>query len=269
MDSGLKERNPGTGDFMKGLWFAAILIFTALLLFLSMVPENPLYNINWALLSALVVGLSILAFFWRFDHAGATSKEIALIATLASLAAVSRIPFAAIMSVQPTTFIVMITGYVFGTRTGFMVGAIAALVSNFFLGQGPWTPWQMFCWGLCGVSAGFLGRKKEEFKLLPFLLLCGIWGYLFGWIMNLWHWLGFVFPLTFKTFIVTYITSFPFDTLHAVGNVVFSLLLGKSFYQVLIRFRKKFFVQYMRLVCDNEAYLSLLPLPLRINIRIF
>jgi energy-coupling factor transport system substrate-specific component len=230
---------------MKGLCFTAILVFTALLLFLSIIPENPLYNVNWALLSALMVGLAILAFFWRFDHTGVTSKEIALIATMASLAAVSRIPFAALMSVQPTTFIVMVTGYVFGARTGFMVGAVAALVSNFFLGQGPWTPWQMFCWGLCGVSAGFLGRKQEEFKLVPFLLLCGFWGYLFGWIMNIWHWLGFVYPLTLKTFAGTYMASFPFDTLHATGNVLFSVFAGRTFYQVLERFKSKLFVCYM------------------------
>ncbi|SFG56721.1 energy-coupling factor transport system substrate-specific component [Desulfotomaculum arcticum] len=237
---------------MKRLFFTAILILTALLLLLSIIPENPLYNVNWALLSALVVGLSLLAFFWRFDHTAATAKEIALIATMASLAAVSRVPFAVIMSVQPTTFMVMITGYVFGARTGFMVGAVAALVSNFFLGQGPWTPWQMFCWGLCGMSAGLLGRKQVEFKMVPFLLLCGCWGYLFGWIMNIWHWLGFVYPLTLTTFIGTYMASFAFDTLHAAGNIVFSLMLGRSFYQVLTRFKKKFFIIRPATKCEGS-----------------
>jgi len=114
-----------------------------------------------------------------------------------------------------------------------------------FLGQGPWTPWQMFSWGLCGLSAGFWGRKQKEFELIPFLVLGGIWGYLFGWIMNLWHWLGFVYPLTLETFIVAYMVSLPFDTLHAASNVVFSLIMGRSFYRVLTRFKSKLFVQYM------------------------
>ncbi|WP_347489011.1 ECF transporter S component [Desulfoscipio sp. XC116] len=239
---------------MKRLFFTVILLIAALLLLLSVIPENPLYNVNWALLSVLLVGLSLLAFFRRFDHTEISAREIALIATMASLAAVARVPFAVIMSVQPTTFMVMITGYVFGAQTGFMVGAVAALVSNFFLGQGPWTPWQMFSWGLCGMAAGLLGRKQTEFKRIPFLLLCGIWGYLFGWIMNIWHWLAFVYPLTLKTFIATYMASFAFDTLHAAGNIVFTLILGKSFYLVLVRFRKKcFIVRPPTAGCEGEA----------------
>lgn len=166
---------------------------------------------------------------------------------MASLAAVSRVPFAAIMSVQPTTFIVMITGYVFGAPTGFMVGAIAALVSNFFLGQGPWTPWQMFCWGLCGVMAGLLAGRQKKYKFYSFILLAGLCGYFYGWIMNLWHWLGFVYPLTLRTFMATYAAGFVFDSLHAMGNVIFSVLLGKAFYQILMRFKVKFSVEYLEL----------------------
>ncbi|SFR01196.1 ECF transporter S component [Desulfoscipio geothermicus] len=230
---------------MKIKIFAAILVFLGLLLAVSVIPVNPLYNVNWALFSSVVIGLAMLAFFRCFEKSAVTSKEIALISTMAALAAVSRIPFAAIMSVQPTTFIVMITGYVFGAQTGFMVGAIAALVSNFFLGQGPWTPWQMYCWGLCGVSAALLAGRQKGFKLSTFIILAGFWGYLFGWIMNIWHWVGFVYPLTLETFIATYLASFTFDTFHAVGNVIFTVLLGKSFYRALNRFKNKFSIIYI------------------------
>ncbi len=227
----------------QGYW--AIIIIIGLLLTLSIIPISPLYNINWALFSAIIIGLAMLAFFWRFEKSGVTSKEIALVATMASLAAISRIPFAVIISLQPTTFMVMITGYVFGAQTGFMTGALAALVSNMFLGQGPWTPWQMFCWGMCGVSAALLAGREKRFKFRTFLLLGGFWGYLFGWIMNIWHWVGFVYPLTLETFAATYIASFAFDTLHAVGNVIFTILLGKSFYQILMRFKNKSLVTYL------------------------
>jgi len=57
--------------------------------------------------------------------------------------------------------------------------------------------------------------------------------------MNIWHWLGFVYPLNLKTFLATYAASFPFDTLHAVGNVAFALIFGKSFYLILMRFKKR------------------------------
>lgn len=230
---------------MKTLPFAIIMILIAAVLGLSLVPENPLYNVNWPVFSAGIICLAIGAAFWRFEKKGITSKEIALIATLASLAAVSRVPFAVIMSLQPTTFVVMIAGYVFGSQTGFVIGAVAALVSNFFLGQGPWTPWQMFCWGMCGVIAGSIAGREEKFNRLTFAALAGLCGYLFGWVMNIWHWVGFVYPLNMETFAATYAASLPFDTIHAVGNVAFALLLGPAFYRILLRYKKKMRVTYM------------------------
>jgi len=202
---------------------------------------------NWAIVSVLIICLAILTVFFSFEKQGINTKEISLIATMATLAAVMRIPFAAIISVQPTTFIVMITGYVFGARAGFMVGAMGALVSNIFLGQGPWTPWQMFAWGLVGWSMGLLGKKQNGLNYPVFIFSAFVWGYLFGWIMNLWHWLGFIYPLTLKTFLATYLISLPSDTLHAVSNVIFSLIFSKTLYIMLNRYKTK--ISYIKL--DN------------------
>lgn len=202
-------------------------------------PDNPLFSANWALISVVFLCLVIAAFFWSFERRHASTKVITLIATMAALAGVGRVPFAMVPGLQPTTFLVMITGYVFGGRAGFMVGALAALVSNFFLGQGPWTPWQMFTWGLSGFTAALFAGKDKRFKRRSFIILAAFWGYFFGWIMNVWHWVGFIYPLTWETFLATYLASFPFDTLHAVGNATFSLLFGKTFYNILERFRKK------------------------------
>lgn len=231
---------------MKKNYFLVGISLIALLLIVSMVPETPFYRINWALFSVIIVGLALGLFFRRFEHQGVSSKEVALIAALASLAAIARVPFAVIMSLQPTTFLVMISGYVFGPQTGFMVGALAALVSNFFLGQGPWTPWQMFCWGMCGVGGALLGAKAKDYKPAAFALLGFVNGYLFGWVMNVWHWVSFIYPLTWETFLATYALSFPFDTVHAIGNAAFSLVFGKSFYHILRRFKKKLTVSFVR-----------------------
>ncbi len=205
-------------------------------------------ELNWALMSALIIGLALIMFFIRFESQRVNTKEIPLLATMAALGAITRVPFAAIMSVQPTTFIVMITGYVFGAQSGFMVGAVAALVSNIFLGQGPWTPWQMFSWGICGVLGAIIGKGHSKFNLIGFAVLSGVCGYFFGWIMNIWHWVGFVYPLTLRTFMATYIASIPFDTLHAIGNIIFAFTFGKSFYYILSRFKKKMTVHYSN--CD-------------------
>jgi len=203
---------------------------------------------NWAVISAIIIFLAILAVFLSYENKEVNTKEISLIATMATLAAVMRIPFAAIISVQPTTFIVMISGYVFGARAGFMVGAMGALVSNIFLGQGPWTPWQMFAWGLAGWTMGLLGKKQKGFNYFIFTFFAFVWGYLFGWIMNFWHWLGFIYPLTWKTFLATYLISLPSDTLHALSNATFSLIFGKTLYLMLSRYKAK--ISYAKL--DNS-----------------
>ncbi len=213
-----------------------VIILLAMVLALSLLPGSPLSSVNWGLFSLVIAGLVVLMLLWRFEHSQAAAKEVALVATMAAIAAIFRVPFVFIGGLQPTTFMVMITGYVFGAQTGFVVGALAALVSNFFLGQGPWTPWQMLGWGLCGVLAAILPGRPGSFKRVPFALLAGLCGYLFGWLMNLWHWLGFVYPLSIHTFLAVYAASFPFDTLHALGNVVFSLLFGRPFFHILSRF---------------------------------
>ena len=83
---------------------------------------------------------------------------LALVATLAALAALGRIAFAALPNVKPTTDIVLISGYVLGGAPGFAVGSVAALASNVFFGQGPWTPWQMAGWGFVGIAGALIGH---------------------------------------------------------------------------------------------------------------
>lgn len=147
---------------------------------LNMLSDVTMNEWNWSIVSTAIMLLAVGAFFLQFERSKATSKEIALISTLAALAALGRVPFAVIPSVQPTTFIVIISGYVFGAQAGFMVGAIAALVSNIFLGQGPWTPWQMFAWGLAGASAHLLRRVRPDVKGLELAVFAGAWGFIFN-----------------------------------------------------------------------------------------
>ena len=202
-------------------------------------PSSPLnILLNWGLVSAVLVVLAIVAFFFEFEGAAIGSKEIALVAMLGTIAAVLRIPFAAVPSVQPSTYLIICSGYVFGPVAGFMVGAITPLVSNFFLGQGPWTVYQIFAWGLVGVTAAYLRRFGLNTK---WLIVFGIlWGYVFGAIMNIWFWTSFVYPLTLKTFVIAQLNTVWFDTFHAAGNAIFLGLFGKKTIIILERFRKKF-----------------------------
>ena len=179
--------------------------------------QLPLVYKNWELLASVILLASLVIFFAGFERSAVSSREVGVIAVMAALAAVLRVPFAPLPGVQPTTFLVIIAGYVFGSRSGFMVGAVAALVSNFFLGQGPWTPFQMLFWGLAGASAGLLGQLLPKAGNTAMLS----------------------FSIAWRAVLLAYAASFPMDTLHALGNACFYLLLGPQLIKVLRRFQEK------------------------------
>lgn len=195
--------------------------------------------------SLMLVITALAAIHLLYERRRVAPAEIAVIATLAALAGVARVPFAAIPSVQPTTFLVLVCGRVFGPVAGFIIGSLAAFSSNFFLGHGPWTPWQMLAWGLAGVCGGLMPRGQGTFNRWLFTLVAFIWGFLFGWMLNIWHWLSFVFPLTIHSFAAVMLTSFAFDTMHAIGNALFMFLLGSELTAILQRFKRRLSFCYL------------------------
>lgn len=198
------------------------------------------YEDHYLLISLIFVILTLLPFFLRYEMRNMAGRELVLVAILAAIAAVSRIPFAPIPSVQPTSFVIMMAGYVFGAETGFMVGAIAALVSNMFLGQGPWTPWQMFAWGMIGFSTGLLRNTWWMATKAGKLIFGFLWGFLFGWIMNLTFIFTFIDDFSWTAFFTAYMASIIFDTMHALSNVVFLLIFGTAWIKTLERFKRKY-----------------------------
>lgn len=223
------------------------MIIIGVLLFTSFVTDE--YYI-WC--SLFLLAVIMLPFYIRFEKRAFVSREIVIVAVLAAIAAVSRVPFSLMPSVQPTSFVIIVSAIVFGSETGFMVGATAALVSNIFLGQGPWTPWQMFAWGMIGFTAGLLRNTWLMRKMWGRIIYGFIVGFIFGWIMNLWGILGFLEGLTWKNFIAYYMTSFYFDFAHALSNVIFLVLFSSSWIRILMRFKKKYGI----LDDDNERLLK-------------
>jgi len=218
-----------------------ILVFLTFLAISIIDPSSP-FNPNRSpsalgILILAILALTIIAFVFEFETRASKSREISLVSMLGAVSAVSRVPFGPMPSFQPSTFFIICSGYVFGSVMGFMVGMLTALVSNFFFGQGPWTLYQMFAWGLIGASAGLLSKLKLPKKLLmPFGLF---WGYGFGFLMNLWFLTAFGFPIGLKSIISLQIVSFWMDTLHAVGNVVFLAIFGGRVIRVLERFKAR------------------------------
>ena len=202
---------------------------------------------GWAAQSTLVLVVALSGAFAWYERSAPSSRTLALVATLAALAALGRIAFAALPDVKPTTDIVLVCGLVLGGAPGFAVGAVAALTSNLFFGEGAWTPWQMAAWGAVGLYGAALGRLGLRPGARVRLALAGAmagWG--FGVIMNLFTWTQ-TGPFTLDGFAVIEGQAIGFDTAHAVANVLFALAFGPALGYALTRFRDRLEVTWVPL----------------------
>jgi energy-coupling factor transport system substrate-specific component len=190
-----------------------------------------------AALPLLILAAALLFSGAAWIEAGpGAAREVTLVATLAAVAAAGRVLFAAIPGVQPVTVITVAAGAALGARAGFATGALAALVSNFFLGQGPWTPWQMLGWGACGLAGAALRgliRRRAAFAAACFVL-----GFAFSALMDLWLWLSF-WPHTWEALAVVFGRGVWFEAAHAVGNVLIALAIGPELRRMLERYGRR------------------------------
>lgn len=178
----------------------------------------------------LLVALGLVA----VERGGGGPREVALVATLGAVAAAGRVLFAPIPSVQPVTVICLVTGAALGPRAGLAVGPIAGLLSNAFLGQGPWTPPQMALWGAAGLTGALLRpvcRRAVGLAVVAFA-----WGLLFGWAMNIWFLASFGPEVSWAAVTLAGARSLPFDLAHAVGNAIIALVAGPALLRLLGRY---------------------------------
>ena len=193
-------------------------------------------------LPALLLAVSgvLLVLFAGFEHSRAGAQAVVLIALLSAVSCAGRVLFAGLPSVQPSSSLIILTGIVFGPQAGFMTGAMTALTSNMLLGQGPWTVWQMAAWGMMGLSSGLLQRLLKRHGLLLSLYGC-VWGFLFGWFMNLWTVSGGFFgPFSLRAVVAACAASLPLDLAHAACNLLLLLLFEKPFLRKMERIAVKY-----------------------------
>jgi energy-coupling factor transport system substrate-specific component len=183
----------------------------------------------------LAAALIVAGAAW-LESGPTAAREITLVATVAAAAAAGRVLLAAVPGVQPVTVIAVAAGAALGARAGFATGALAALVSNFFLGQGPWTPWQMLGWGACGV-AGALLRGLIRHRV-PFALACFVLGFAFSALMDVSLWLSF-WPHTWEALALVFGRGVWFQAAHAVGNLVIALAVGPELRRLLERYGRR------------------------------
>lgn len=194
---------------------------------------------EYAWVSLCVAILSCVPFFLHFERHTDDTKRLILVAVMIALSVAGRILFAPIPGFKPVTALVVITAMYFGGEAGFMTGALTAVISNFYFGQGPWTPFQMFSWGIVGLIAGWLAGPLRRSKWL--LAVYGAFaGVLYSFLMDIWSvlWADGYFNLS--RYLATIASASWFTVLYAASNVLFLLLLASLMGKILTRLIQKY-----------------------------
>jgi energy-coupling factor transport system substrate-specific component len=191
---------------------------------------------TWQVGAFGILALALAGGFAWYERTRPDARIVALVGTLAAFAALGRIAFVALPNVKPTTDIVLVSGYALGGGPGFAVGALAGLTSNFFFGQGPWTPWQMAGWGLTGVIGAGLavvtGRRIGRWSLA---IVCTVVGFAYTALQDVGDWVTYS-DHSLAQLGVYVGKGIGFDALHAAGCLVFALALGPAMIHSLARF---------------------------------
>lgn len=193
-------------------------------------------------ISLLIIIETILPFVLVFESKKPKARELIIIAVLCAMGVAGRSAFFMLPQFKPVVAIVIIAGIAFGGETGFLVGAVTGFVSNMFFGQGPWTPWQMFAFGIIGFLAGTLFKKgilrRNKIALTLFGGLSTF--FIYGGIMNPASVLIFQNKPTKEMFYLAYLRGIPFDIIHATATVVFLWILSKPMLEKLDRIKIKY-----------------------------
>lgn len=190
---------------------------------------------RFAFVIMAVTALSVLFFLCGFEKKKIGTRRLILVCVMTALSVVGRfIPF-----FKPVTAFSMITGMYLGGEAGFLVGAMAAVISNFYFGQGPWTPFQMFTWGMTGLLSGILAAPLKKSK--SFLLVMGVLaGFFYSALMDVWTVLWAGGEPSLSAYAAALLTALPHTALYSVSNFIFLFFCAKPFGDKLERVKIKY-----------------------------
>lgn len=226
-----------------GLRFLILLVLIPLTLYFCAKADRKYY-----LSSLVIIVLTLSAFFLHFENRRPQAREMVVLAVMSALAVASRAVFAAIPHFKPMMGIVMLTGIAFGPEAGFLCGAVSGFVSNFIFGQGPWTPWQMFAYGVGGLLAGLFAQwgilKKVPARGSDFAVL-GIFGFLsivliVGPLLDTSTLFMMVNTVNSTSAAAIYLSGLPVNLVHGVATLVTVVLAGKPLLEKLQRIQIKY-----------------------------
>ena len=195
--------------------------------------------------SLAIIFMTMVPFFMLFESRRARAREVVIVAAMCVICVAGRVAFAAFPQVKPVSALVIISGICLGSEAGFMIGALSGFCSNFYFGQGPWTPWQMFAFGIIGFLSGILRMlfirkdntpRRISISLFAFISVMVI----YGGIMNTSTVLMYEPEPTLMMIAAACGTGFIFDLTHALSTVVFIFIFAKPLFEKIIRVKKKF-----------------------------
>ena len=220
----------------------------ATLLILFLIPITIFIGIyylgdkKYYFISLLIILETMIPFAFAFENRKPKARELVIISSLCAIGVAGRTVFFMLPQFKPVAAIVIISGVAFGGETGFLVGAITAFVSNFFFGQGPWTPWQMFSFGIIGFLAGIMFQKgilrktKTDMCVFGFLVTFVI----YGGIMNPASVIMWQSNININMVLSSYVMGMPFDFIHAVSTVFFLFFAAEPMLEKLERIKIKY-----------------------------
>lgn len=198
-------------------------------------------DVNFYITSVVIIFLIMLPFFMRFEGRNPQARELVVIAVMTAIAAASRAAFVWLPSFSPLIGIAIITAIALGPEQGFITGALAAFVSNFLFGQGPWTPWQMFAYGIGAFIAGILVKKGI---LKPTRVPLTIFGFLIivlfvGPILDTCT-VFVITPGTLESALSIYLAGFVYNIGHGLATAITLALVSKPLCEKIERIRVKY-----------------------------
>ena len=218
---------------------ALILLLIPLTLFIGVYYLD---DKKYYFISLLILLECMLPFFLIFEGRRPKARELVIIAVLCTIAIAGRAALFMLPQFKPVMAMVIISGVAFGGETGFLVGAMTMLASNVLMGQGPWTPYQMFAMGIIGFLAGVLFRKgwlrRSRGALCVFGALAAI--LIYGGIMNPASALMWAPELNWKVLLTYYVTGFPFDCIQAAATWLFLWFAAEPMLEKLDRIKVKY-----------------------------
>lgn len=219
-------------------WLGILLPFVIMPAFVLVFSFGPGRK-HYALSALLLTLCAIVVFSCGFERRKTGARRLIVVSVMTALSVIGRFIFTAIPAFKPITAIVVITAIYLGGEAGFLTGALSALISNFYFGQGPWTPFQMLSWGLIGLIAGSMASplKKSRVALSIYGIFAGV---IYSFIMDIWTvvWYNGEFSLSLYT--AALLTALPHTIAYAVSNVVFLNLFSKPFGEKLYRIKIKY-----------------------------